>query len=73
MLLFRKEQDKRLATQSSAGLMSAADKKKLDNFQADSIFSSKKILSFAAIREYSSWKELTYQKIMVTSRLTGMR
>ena len=51
---FRKEQDKRLATQSSAGLMSAADKKKLDNFQADSIFSSKKILSFAAIREYSS-------------------
>ena len=57
---FRKEQDNRLATQSSAGFMSAADKFKLDSIQFDfdngtlSIFTPKGILTFAAIRGNSS-------------------
>lgn len=52
----QKMQDSRLATQMSAGLMSAADKVKLDNIQVDfesgtlSILTSKGILTFAAIR-----------------------
>ena len=52
----REEQDTRLATNTSAGLMSAADKIKLDNIQVDfesgtlSILTSKGILTFAAIR-----------------------
>ena len=52
----QKVQDNRLATQTSAGLMSAADKIKLDNIQVDfesgtlSILTSKGILTFAAIR-----------------------
>ena len=56
----RKKQDSRLATQSSAGLMSAADKVKLDNIQVDfdndtlSILTSKGILTFAAIRGNSA-------------------
>ena len=56
----RKKQDSRLATQSSAGLMSAADKVKLDNIQVDfengtlSILTSKGILTFAAIRGNNS-------------------
>lgn len=55
-----KEQETHLATQTSAGLMSAADKVKLDNIQVDfengtlSIFTSKGILTFAAIRGNSS-------------------
>ena len=58
--MFRKEQDNRLASQSSAGLMSAADKIKLDNIQVNfdngtlSVFTSKGILTFAAIRGNSS-------------------
>ena len=53
---FREEQDTRLATNTSAGLMSAADKIKLDNIQVDfesgtlSILTPKGILTFAAIR-----------------------
>ena len=52
----REEQDTRLATNTSAGLMSAADKIKLDNIQVDfdsgtlSILTPKGILTFAAIR-----------------------
>ena len=52
----QKVQDSRLATQTSAGLMSAADKIKLDNIQVDfesgtlSILTPKGILTFAAIR-----------------------
>ena len=48
------KQDTRLATHTSAGLMSAADKIKLDNIQFDfesgtlSVFSSKGILTFTA-------------------------
>ena len=58
--MFRKEQDNRLASHSSAGLMSAADKIKLDNIQVNfdngtlSVFTSKGILTFAAIRGNSS-------------------
>ena len=56
----QKVQDSRLATQTSAGLMSAADKSKLDNIQVDfdsgtlSILTPKGILTFAAIRGYSA-------------------
>ena len=56
----RKEQDNRLASHSSAGLMSAADKFKLDSIHFDfengtlSVFTSKGILTFAAIRGNSS-------------------
>ena len=52
----QKVQDSRLASQTSAGLMSAADKIKLDNIHVDfdsgtlSILTPKGILTFAAIR-----------------------
>lgn len=51
-----KEQNSRLASSTSAGLMSAADKIKLDNIQVDfdsgtlSILTPRGILTFAAIR-----------------------
>ena len=54
------EQEKHLASSQSAGLMSAADKIKLDNFHVDfdsgtlSILTPKGILTFAAIRGTSS-------------------
>ena len=53
---FRIEQDSRLATQNGSGLMSAADKIKLDNMQVDyesgtlSILTSKGILTFAGVK-----------------------
>ena len=56
----QKVQDSRLASQTSAGLMSAADKIKLDNIQVDfdsgtlSILTPKGILTFAAIRGNSA-------------------
>lgn len=57
---FREELDSRLASSTSAGLMSAADKVKLDNIQFDfesgtlSFLTPKGILTFAAIRGNSS-------------------
>ena len=54
------EQEKHLASSTSAGLMSAADKIKLDNFHVNfdsgtlSILTPKGILTFAAIRGTSS-------------------
>ena len=54
------EQEKHLASSQCAGLMSAADKIKLDNIQFDfdsgtlSILTPKGILTFAAIRGTSS-------------------
>ena len=53
---FRIEQDSRLATNACSGLMSAADKIKLDNMQVDyesgtlSILTSKGILTFAGVK-----------------------
>lgn len=52
----RKTQDTRLANHSKAGLMSAADKVKLDNIQFDfesgtlRFFTSKGILTFTGVK-----------------------